>query len=57
MHLSMQVGENELETGSSSGGHPADLVQCPIAVQDILDPNTIKVASQKEVDLVIVLCS
>ena len=51
----MKVGEDELETCTLSGGHPADLMQRPVGVQNILHPHMVEVTSQQEIYLVNIL--
>ena len=51
----MKVGEDELETCTLSGGHPTDLMQRPVGVQDSLHPHMVEVTSQQEIYLVNIL--
>ena len=53
----MEVSEDKLEAGSLPRGNPAVLVQCPVAIQDVLDPNAIEVSSQQEANVIVVLRS
>ena len=55
--MGMQVSEDKLEAGSLPCWDPTDLVQCPVAIQDVLDPNTIEITSQKKVYVIVILCS